>query len=301
MLWNRTLLLCTLLLAGTLFNTVAEEAAKRNTDPIPMVLVDGGIFVMGKEGQENDEMPAHKVTVSSFFIGRTEVTQAQWKAVVGSEPQDFKGDDFPVTTVNWYEAVEFCNMLSERAGLKPVYRIDRKLEDPGNQSRYDLQKWTVTCDWTADGFRLPTEAEWEYAARGGKDSKDFKYAGADAEGDVAWFSDNSDDGTHPVATKTPNELGLFDMSGNVWEWCWDWSDATYYDTGENTNPKGPQSGGTRAFRGGGWGHDAAELRPLNRNGTGPDKGMDDVGFRVVRSQNFPTGTAAPRLGNPGPA
>jgi formylglycine-generating enzyme required for sulfatase activity len=301
MIQNRTLLLGTMLLAGTLFNTVAEEAAKRKTDTIPMVLVDGGIFMMGKGGLENDGMPAHEVTVSSFSIGRTEVTQAQWKAVVGSDPQDFKGDDFPVTTVNWYEAVGFCNMLSEQAGLRTVYRIDKNVEDPDNQSRYDLQKWTVTCDWSADGFRLPTEAEWEYAARGGKSSKDFKYSGADAEGDVAWYGENSDDGTHPVGTKKPNELGLSDMSGNVWEWCWDWSDAAYYGKGENTDPRGPQSGGTRAFRGGGWGHGAAELRPENRGGTGPDKGMDDTGFRVVRSQNFPTGMAAPKLGKPGPA
>jgi len=295
------MLLCTLLLAGTLPNTFAEEASKGNTDPIPMVLVDGGIFMMGKEGLENDEMPAREVRVSSFLIGRTEVTQAQWKAVVGRDPQDFKGGDFPVTTVNWYEAVEFCNMLSEQAGLRTVYRIDKQLEDPGNQSRYDLQKWTVTCDWSVDGYRLPTEAEWEYAARGGKSSKDFKYSGADAEGEVAWFGDNSDEGTHPVGTKKPNELALYDLSGNVWEWCWDWSDAAYYGKGENIDPRGLQSGGTRAFRGGGWGHEAAELRPGNRGGTGPDKGMDDVGFRVVRSQNFPTGMAAPRFGKPGPA
>ena len=285
MIRNRTLLLGTLFFAGTLLNAVAEESVKRNRDPMPMVLVDGGKFMMGKEGLEIDEMPARMVTVSSFFIGRTEVTQAQWKAVVGSNPQDFRGDDFPVATVNWYEAVQFCNMLSEQEGLDAVYRIDKMLEDPGNQSRYDLQKWTVSCDWSANGFRLPTEAEWEYAARGGKSSKEFEYAGGNDEGDVAWFSDNSDDGTHPVGTKKPNELGLYDVSGNVWEWCWDWSDAAYYGKGENTNPRGPQSGEIRAFRGGGWGDEAAELRSENRGGTGPDKDMDDVGFRVVRSRS----------------
>jgi formylglycine-generating enzyme required for sulfatase activity len=317
MIKNRTLLLGTLLLAGTLLNTVAEEAAKRKTDPIPMLLVDGGIFMMGKGGLENDEMPAHKVTVSSFFIGPTEVTQAQWKAVVGSDPQDFKGDDFPVTTVNWYEAVGFCNMLSEQAGLRTVYRIDKNVEDPDNQSRYDLQKWTVTCDWSADGFRLPTEAEWEYAARAGTTTA---YSFGDDAARLAEFAQFQADQYAKVGRKQPNPWGLFDMHGNVSEWTLDQYEPDAYARLTGNPAKGSWVPSTlpypHAVRGGNWSDSPERLRSAARLASSADWKMLDpqlpksqwyhtsapwIGFRVVRQREIPSAEELYRIWNNGVA
>jgi len=133
-----------------------------------MILVEGGTFDMGDTfgDGDNDEKPVHKVTLSSFEIGKTEVTQAQWVAVMGSNPASFRGDSLPVERVSWYDAVEFCNKLSELSGLLPCYSIDKSRKDPNNTSSYDDVQWLITCDFTANGYRLPTEAEWEYACRG---------------------------------------------------------------------------------------------------------------------------------------
>ena len=186
-----------------------------------MVWVDGGTFRMGatsEQGSEiSDEKPVHSVTLSGYYIGKTEVTQALWQAVMGSNPSYFEGDDLPVEQVSWDDCQEFIRKLNSLTG---------------------------------QNFRLPTEAEWEFACRGGNNSRGYKYSGSNYIDNVAWYDGNSGDKTHPVATKSPNELGIYDMSGNVWEWCADWYGD--YSSGRQTNPKGPYDGSNRVFRGGSW-------------------------------------------------
>lgn len=186
-----------------------------------MVWVEGGTFRMGatsEQGSEiSDEKPVHSVTLSGYYIGKTEVTQALWQAVMGSNPSYFEGDDLPVEQVSWDDCQEFIRKLNSLTG---------------------------------QNFRLPTEAEWEFACRGGNNSRGYKYSGSNYIDNVAWYDGNSGDKTHPVATKSPNELGIYDMSGNVWEWCADrYGD---YSSGRQTNPKGPYDGSFRVNRGGSW-------------------------------------------------
>ena len=218
-----------------------------------MVAVQGGTFMMGateEQGDdvEDDEKPVHSVTLDVFFIGAYEVTQAQWAAVMGTEPSYFKGDDLPVENVSWNDAVSFCEKLSQMTGKT---------------------------------YRLPTEAEWEYAARGGQQVDGTKYAGSDNIGDVAWYTSNSSSKTHPVGTKLPNALGLYDMSGNVYEWCSGWYGSNYYSSSPSVNPQGPSSGSNRVFRGGGWNRDAQYCRVSNRSNLTPVYRGVNLGFRVV--------------------
>ncbi|MBP7564165.1 MAG: formylglycine-generating enzyme family protein, partial [Candidatus Cloacimonetes bacterium] len=210
---------------------VVEELQEFIPSP-EMVKVEGGTFQMGSTNGESDEKPVHSVTVSSFFIGKYEVTQKEWQAVMGDNPSHFKGDNKPVEQVTWYQTVEFCNKLSQKEDLTPAYAINGT---------------SVSCNWNADGYRLPSEAEWEFAARGGKLSKDYTYSGSNNLDEVGWYSSNSDD-THEVGTKKANELGIYDMSGNVWEWCWDLYDS--YTSSAQTNPRGASSGSGRVGRGG---------------------------------------------------
>ena len=185
-----------------------------------MVFVEGGTFKMGAKGKVPlNEKPAHQVTLTSFSIGRYEVTQEEWQAVIGSNPSYFKGAKRPVESVSWNDCQEFIRKLNAMTGKH---------------------------------FRLPTEAEWEYAARGGNRSRGYKYAGSNDLNSVAWYEDNSGNQTHEVGSKQPNELGLYDMSGNVTEWCQDWYDSKYYSSSPQSNPQGPSSGTYyRVIRGGG--------------------------------------------------
>lgn len=201
-----------------------------------MVFVRGGTFAMGcsSDCSRPVEMPSHQVTLSDFYIGRYEVTQKEWMEVMGDNPSYFSGEDLPVEQVSWYDIVgtsgesEVINGISYYAdGF--IFRLNRK---------------------TGRKYRLPTEAEWEYAARGGVESKGYKYSGSNTIDRVAWYWDNSGDRTHPPGTKQANELGLYDMSGNVWEWCSDWYDT--YSASAETNPQGPSSGSCRVIRGGSW-------------------------------------------------
>jgi formylglycine-generating enzyme required for sulfatase activity len=210
--------------------------------PVPkeenMVYVAGGTFSMGSNSGYDWEKPVHSVTVSGFSMAKTEVTQKEFKDLMGFNPSNFKGDNLPVEQVTWYDAVAFCNAKSRKEGLKEVYTVTGITKDSdGNITSAD-----VSADWSAKGYRLPTEAEWEWAARGGKSSRDYIFAGGneDSEESIAWFDSNSDKTTHLVGTKIQNELEIFDLSGNVCEWCWDWYGS--YSAGSQTDPKGRQQG-----------------------------------------------------------
>lgn len=223
-----------------------------------MVFVNGGTFTMGCTSEQgdcdDDEKPAHKVTLSDYYIGKYEVTQAQWKAIMGassslSNPSYFsRCDECPVEKVSWNDIQTFIKKLNQK---------------------------------TVKNYRLPTEAEWEYAARGGAYSKGYKYAGSNSIGSVAWCYNNSGDRTHPVGQKSPNELGIYDMSGNVWEWCNDWDGD--YSSGSQTNPKGSSHGAYRVYCGGGWHYSARGCRVANRDSSTSGYRDRDIGFRLVVS------------------
>jgi len=234
---------------------------------IEMVYVQGGTFLMGDtlgDGSIN-EKPVHKVELSSFYIGKYEITQKEWKAIKGSNPSKNKDDDLPVEQVSWIDAVTFCNEISSNEGLALCYNITDTV---------------VTCDFSANGYRLPTEAEWEFAAKGGIFSLGYKYSGSNTLDEVGWYSTNTDS-TILVGQKTANELGLYDMSGNVWEWCNDYYGPFAADS--LTNPIGPDTGSYRIRRGGGWGSTAWFCRSTNRFYYNPTKNYYALGFRVVRS------------------
>jgi formylglycine-generating enzyme required for sulfatase activity len=237
---------------------------------VEMVLVKGGTFQMGSTEGDSDEKPVHSVTVNNFYISKYEVSQALYQEVMGTNPSYFSGDNLPVEEVSWYDAVEFCNALSQKEGLTPVYTISGT---------------SVSWNQNANGYRLPTEAEWEYAAGGGSSNR-TKWAGTNSEsrlGNYAWYDSNSGNKTHPVGTKQPNSLGLYDMSGNVWEWCWDWHDSDYYSSSPSTNPAGPYSGSSRVLRGGSWGLNAPSCRVANRYNDYPSYRDSNLGFRILRN------------------
>jgi len=214
--------------------------------PPGMVYIEGGSFQMGSK-QDDDEKPVHTVTVSGFFMDKTEVTQAQYRKVMGKNPSRFSGcDDCPVESVIWHDANEYAKRV---------------------------------------GKRLPTEAEWEYAARGGNKTNGYKYAGGNSIGNVAWYNGNSGNKTHPVAQKQPNELGLYDMSGNVWEWCSDWYGSGYYKSSPKHNPQGPNAGPTRVLRGGSWDNVGSNCRVAYRSRDYPDDRGNYLGVRLVLSQD----------------
>ncbi|MBO7597426.1 MAG: formylglycine-generating enzyme family protein [Bacteroidales bacterium] len=253
-----------------------------------MISVAGGSFDMGSNEGYNDEKPIHNVFINDFYIGETEVTQGLWKAVIGNNPSVFssKGDDYPVESVSWYDAVMFCNKLSELENKPKVYTI--------TNIKYDDCKQIISADVKADfsknGYRLPTEAEWEYAARGGNKSNGYKYSGSNKLADVAWYGcfDLSDanrtlneDVDMPVKQKKSNELGLYDMSGNVWELCWDWYQYDYYVNSPSNNPLGPSSGEERVMRGGAFNTDSyyCSRRGISK----PNYRGDNLGFRLLLS------------------
>ena len=217
-----------------------------------MVSVKGDTFTMGATSEQgsdadSDEKPTHKVTLSDYMIGKTEVTQELWQAVMGSNPSNFSGNNLPVEWVSWNDCQEFIKKLNSLTGLN---------------------------------FRLPTEAEWEYAARGGNKSKCYKYSGSNDIDSVAWYISTINlSGTKPVATKAPNELGLYDMSGNVREWCSDWYGD--YSSDSQTNPKGPSSGSYRVGRGGSWYYSAGTCRVSNRGSNYPGNRYFNLGLRLA--------------------
>ena len=268
--------------------------------PDTMVIVEGGTFDMGSD-QSEVEKPVHKVTVKSFMIGKSEVTVAEFRAFVdatgyrtsaeqGGGATIWTGkawehkadanwkntylrqaDTYPVVCVSWYDAMAYCNWRSQKEGLTGCYAISGT---------------NVTYNTGANGYRLPTEAEWEYAARGGNKSRGYTYSGSNDAGEVAWYSMNSGNTTQPVGGKKANELGIYDMSGNVWEWCWDWYGDKYYSQSARENPTGPSSGQYRVLRGGGWDNVGVGggLRCAYRYSLGSPAGTGGIlGFRLART------------------
>ena len=242
------------------------------------VFVEGGTFQMGDrfgEGSSN-ELPLHDVTLNSFYMAETEVTQAEYEELIGNNPSNSSygiGDNYPVNTVSWYDMIAYCNAKSTAEGLTPVYS--------GSGT-------STTCDWNANGYRLPTEAEWEYAARGGNegDNDNYRYSGCHNESDLpnyAWYSSNSSSTSHEVGTKLHNQLGLYDMSGNLWEWCWDWYDSSYYSSSPSSNPHGADGGSYRVLRGGYWSNSAHPCRVAHRADYTPSYTDYYFGFRVCRN------------------
>ena len=255
-----------LLFAAAAFIMLTTTSYRNSTEP-EMVFVKGGTFIMGCSTYEqgNDcggyESPNHQVRVSDFYIGKYEITQKQWKEIMGTDvhqqrdkantswPLRGEGDNYPMYYVSWYEVQEFISRLNARTG---------------------------------QNYRLPTEAEWEYAARGGNKSQGYTYSGSNIITDVAWCNENSGEKAHPVGRKQANELGIHDMNGNVSEWCYDWRD--YYSSYPQTDPMGPWSGTFRVTRGGGWNCYSVHFRPFFRGAYWPVDRDSNLGFRLVRSK-----------------
>ena len=245
-------------------------------DPAHFATVEGGTYTMGTaKGKEVVEGPEHSVTVKGFYLSKYELTFAEWDRYCDStgrrKTDDMKWgrDKRPAMIVSWLDAVAYCNWLSKQEKLQPCYVINER----------DV-KWLDT----ANGYRLPTEAEWEYAARGGTKAKGTAHAGGDKLEAVAWYVANSEDKTQPVGQKQSNELGLYDMNGNVWEWVWDIYDGNYYKTSPADNPKGPAEGPYRVTRGGAWYNKPEYVAITTRQNNTPDFRQNSVGFRIARNK-----------------
>ncbi len=258
--------------------------------PDQMIYVPGGTFTMGDTRGYVNELPTHTVTLNSFYIGKYEVTQAEYSQYMqpgSSWRSDYGlGDNYPAYYVSWYAILKYCNLRSMAEGLIPCYTINGST-NPANwgavPTDYNDAWDAAICDWNANGYRLPTEAEWEYAARGATNNPDYLYSGSDDINAVAWYESNSGQISHPVGTKTPNGIGTYDMSGNVYEWCWDWYGYGYYSSSPQNNPTGPASGSSRVLRGGGWINSAYYCRVANRDYNYPSYSGGDIGFRLCRS------------------
>jgi sulfatase modifying factor 1 len=278
----RKLFMFLLIAAVVVISACSEEKPESKND---LVFVEGGTFK-----NNNSNYAGEGMTLSNFYIGKYEVTQKEWAEVMGSNPSGFKGDNLPVEMVSWYDAVEYCNQRSLKEGLNPFYNIDKNKKDPNNNNENDNIKWIVTIHEGANGYRLPTEAEWEYAAGGGQASKGYIYSGSNNADEVAWYwknagnkpltgnwnwpaIENNRNQTKSIGIQKPNELGIYDMSGNVREWCWEW----HGDSDSRT-------GSYRLVKGGGWMGDVSNNEisfrgKFDANGFGPDQG-----FRVVRGE-----------------
>ena len=257
-----------------LYRVYADDGS---SPPMPenFVPVAGGTFNNGTSD----------VTISSFYIDKYELTQAGYQAVMGTNPSYFQGvSNGPVEQVSWFNAIEYCNRRSLQEGLTPCYSYSSYGTNPdawpgGWNGDYNNHT-NVSCNWTANGYRLPTEMEWQFAARGGNQTHNYTYSGSNDLNAVGWYLSNSGSTTHTVGTKAANELGTFDMSGNVWEWVWDIYGS--YPSGSQNNPTGANSGSYRVERGGSWGNGAYYCTVSGRNYNGATYGGSDVGFRLVR-------------------
>jgi formylglycine-generating enzyme required for sulfatase activity len=254
------------------------------------VRVPGGEFVMGSPDDDrdakNDEKPQHRVRISTFYLGAAEVTQAQFSLVMGYNPSHFSStgagkeqiaghatDEHPVENLSWIDAIRFCNAMSNRDHLLPYYA------EAGRLGPRDIR----VSNRAGTGYRLPTEAEWEFACRAGTTTRYFFGDSPSALEEYAWYAGNSGSMTHPVARKHPNDLGLYDMYGNVWEWCWDWHLLDYYRNSPMVDPQGPAQATTRVGHGGSWAHEPRGCRSATREYTAPVGRDKNLGFRVARN------------------
>jgi len=297
-------------LVGVILHTASDDGTVKvlGTDPpapkpsdaeyvttrvgqIKLKRIPAGTFLMGSPEDDrdayDDEKPQHRVGISKpFYLGVYEINQAQYQAVMGNNPSWFSSngggkdkiagratDRHPVENVSWLDAVKFCNKLSEMEGLRPIYEIN------GETVR--------VLDWTAPGYRLPTEAEWEYACRANAPAAQRYSFGDNAGslGEFAWYSENSGSATHPVGAKRPNALGLFDMHGNVWEWCWDCYSDAYYKEPTEDDPRGPAAASRRVIRGGCWSDRPDNCRSACRARLGPADPYSTLGFRLALVQS----------------
>jgi|SRR5665647_1519341 len=273
-------------------NSITLKSGFGNIPPFTLVCVEGGEFEMGSNEIDIEEMPPHRVKLSSFFIAEFQVTQELYKNVTNQNPSLFHGLNHPVEQVSWYDAIQFCNQINSLLKLPLPYSGKLKIKK---------------CDFQCSTFRLPTEAEYEYAANGGvseynpKDTKNdrekvithissrmkdhYKYSGGNQPNDVGWYDNNNQYETKPVGLKFPNKLGIYDMSGNVWEWCWDKYESTYYSLcnqiGLVANPTGATNSSSRISRGGSWHGDAVDCRVVCRNYNSPSFKWSSGGFRLV--------------------
>ncbi|MEE0133412.1 MAG: formylglycine-generating enzyme family protein [Treponema sp.] len=264
--------------------------------PAGFVYIPEGSFQMGSEAGSDSNKTVHTVKISNgFFMGKYEVTQLEYLEVMGkwggTEPSETygKGNNYPAYYVSWYDAVVYCNKRSIAEELEPVYKKGDETDPAkwGNIPANSVAEWNnITCNWNANGYRLPTEAEWEYAARGGNGTtKALIWSGTDKEdelGNYAWYYDNSENKTHEVGTRNQNGYGLYDMSGNVWEWCWDRYAGDYYKQTEGvSDPKGASSGSYRVNRGGSLLSLPSNASVSLRNSKLPYDRLNSLGFRVV--------------------
>jgi len=288
---------------------LALTACKSNPDPnkdttpkagdiivsstgIELAYIPAGTFTMGSPEEEStrtEERPQHQVTLANFYMGKYEVTQAQYQTVIGTNPSGFSSDPAngetqnkrPVERVSWYDALVFCNKLSVLEGLTPAYSINGKT-DPAEwgtiPTDYNATWDAVAIVTGSNGYRLPTEAQWEYACRAGTTTA---YNTGDTISDnTGWYRANSNSKTHEVGKKTANAWGLYDMHGNVFEWCWDWYGS--YTSGAQTNPTGASSGSNRMVRGGSWTNSSGGVHSADRGGIEPYIQDDAFGFRLAR-------------------
>ena len=290
--WIATLLVVTSVLLGVI-------GCKDSTVLENFVLIPAGSFQMGSEEGYDDNKPVHQVTITKpFYMGKCEVTQAEYEKYCsyGSSSPSSRfgdGDNYPAYEVSWYDALVYCNKRSMAEGLTPCYSIKGSTNPDtwGTVPISGISTWnSAICNFEANGYRLPTEAEWEYAARAGDNTVDsFTYSGTSDENkldEYAWYYSNSNAARHKVGTKLPNAYGLYDMSGNVLEWCWNWYTDSY-DTGKEggSNPTGASSGLYRVARGGNWGYYSVFCAVSCRDSYGPNSRSDFLGFRVVRASS----------------
>ncbi|MBI5326287.1 MAG: SUMF1/EgtB/PvdO family nonheme iron enzyme [Ignavibacteriae bacterium] len=278
--WSNYQIVCTVPAGAVSGNlSVTVNSVKSNEVPytirawVEAVLIPSGTFQMGNTGSSPDglksESPVHQVTISkSFYMSKYEVQQDLYTAVMGTNPSNNKGDNLPVDRISWYMAVDFCNKLSEKEGLTKCYTINGT---------------SVSCNWNANGWRLPTEAEWEYACKA-RTTTDYYSGTTESQlAAAAWYDGNSNGVTHPVGQKNPNAFGLYDMLGNVWEPCWDWLEN--YSGGSATDPKGPSSGTIKVGRGGSWHNSAIRCRSSMRGWEdSPSIQSSTDGIRLVRKE-----------------
>ena len=258
---------------------------KNNTNK-NMILVEAGRFEMGKKSNK------HLVAVTKdFCICKYPVTTIEYAEFCKEDENKNNPDELdrminrniPAVNISWYDAIEYCNWLTRKEGeFEEVYVINKNLKDIRNNSSIDRLKWTVTCNFDKKGYRLPTEAEWEFAAKGGNMSQNLIYSGSNSIDEVAWYIANSNNILHPVGEKLHNELGIHDMSGNAFEWCWNWignnKSADYYH-----NPRRANTGSDRVGRGGNWNGDGKRCEVDRRYGHTPSQRYSIIGFRVVRT------------------